>query len=210
MDKFKEIEYKTNIEDIKSSFVLKQVFSFLSKKQILRLAIYNNKLQNIFSIDINDYKKTSCKYKIGKKNGKGREYRMKTNILIFEGEYLNGKKNGKGKEYYQNNKLMFEGEYLNGKRWNGKGFKNNGIIEYEIKNGNGIIKEYYENNELKFEGEYLNGNKNGKGKEYYKNGNIKFEGEYLNEEKNGKGKEYYNNGELKFEGEYIYDKRNGM
>ena len=51
---------------------------------------------------LNDYKKTSGKYKVGEKNGKGREYEINTNALIFEGEYLNGKRNGKGKEYYYN------------------------------------------------------------------------------------------------------------
>ena len=56
---------------------------------------------------------------------------------------------------------MFEGEYLNGKRWDGKGYNKNGIIDFEIKNGNGQGKEYYENGELKFEGEYLNGKRNG-------------------------------------------------
>ena len=71
-----------------------------------------------------------------------------SNILKFEGEYLNGKRSGKGKEYYDDyfGKLKFEGNYLNGKR-SGKG------------------KEYYDdNNILKFEGEYLNGKRNGKGK----------------------------------------------
>ena len=50
---------------------------------------------------------------------------------------------------------MFEGEYLNGKRWNGKEYDKNGIIEFEIKNGNGKGKEYYNDCKLKFEGEYL-------------------------------------------------------
>jgi len=52
---------------------------------------------------------------------------------------------------------MFEGEYLNGKRWNVNEYNKNGIIEFEIKNGNGKVKEYYEYDKLKFEGEYLNG-----------------------------------------------------
>ena len=33
---------------------------------------------------------------------------INTNIIIFEGEYLNGKRNGKGKEYNES-KLKFEG-----------------------------------------------------------------------------------------------------
>ena len=50
--------------------------------------------------------------------------------LIYEGEYLNGKRNGKGKEYYSNGELKVEGEYINGKRWNGKGYNNDGHLEY--------------------------------------------------------------------------------
>ena len=127
-----------NIEDIKSSYIKKEIFSLLNQKKILSMIIYNKKLQKLFVVDIEDYKKISGKYKEGEKNGKGKEYDLKTNILIFEGEYLNGKRNGKGKEYYFNGKLEFEGEYLKGER-NGKG------------------KEYdYEGN-LEFEGEYLNG-----------------------------------------------------
>ena len=92
--------------------------------------------------------------KLVKKNGKGKEYILSTNKLIFEEEKINAKRNGIGKEYYSYLKdkeyhhiLMFEGEYLNGKR-NGKG------------------KEYY-GGKLVYEGEYLNGEKwNGKGKEY--------------------------------------------
>ena len=108
------------IEDIKSSYIIKEVFSFLSKKQKLNMIIYNKRLQNILGVDIEDYKKISGKYKIGEKNGIGKEYILNTNILIFEGEYLNGKRNGKGKEYNNNGDLIFKGNYINGKR-NGKG-----------------------------------------------------------------------------------------
>ena len=48
---------------------------------------------------------------------------------------LNGKSNGKGKEYYLNGKLKFEGKYLNGKKWNGTSYKNNGEIDFFIRNG---------------------------------------------------------------------------
>ena len=93
MDEFDNIKYKVNIKDIKSIFILKIIFSFLSKKQILNMIIYNKKLQKMFLVDIKDYKKISGKYKIGGKNGKGKEYLINTNILIFEGEYINRKKN---------------------------------------------------------------------------------------------------------------------
>ena len=134
-----------NIEDIKSSYIKKEIFSLLDQKKILSMIIYNKKLQKLFAVNIEDYKKISGKYMEGEKNGEGKEYGLETNRLIFEGKYLNGKRNGKGKEYDYNGKLKFEGEYLNGER-------------------NGKAIEYYDNDKLKFEGEYLNGKRwNGKG-----------------------------------------------
>ena len=169
MDKFGYTKEKINIRDIKSSFILEKIFSFLSEKQFLMMIMYNKRLQNMLSISIEDYLKKSGKYKIGEKNGKGKEYIIGTNKLIFEGEYLNGKRNGKGKKYSIDGELEFEGEYLNGKKWNGKG------------------KEYNWEGKLIFEGEYINGRR-WNGKEYYKRNEISFEIEYLNGKKwNGKG-----------------------
>ena len=231
MAELKENKSKINLSDIHSSNIIKVICSFLDEKQKLNMIIYNKEIQKMLLVDIEDYKKICKKYKIGEKNGKGREYKLNTNTIIFEGEYLNGTKNGKGKEYYDNNELKFEGEYLNGERngkgkeyyhngrlkfegeylngkiWNGKGYKIYGNIVYEIINGKGYIKEYnYYNGDLEFEGEYLNGERNGKGKEYNNNGKLGFEGEYLNGKRNGKGKEYYSNGKLGFEGEILNGK----
>ena len=170
---------KSNLElerIIKSEKNLKEIFSFLGRKKLFNLIIYNKHLQNIFKINIEEYKSLSGKYKIGKKDGIGKVYILNTNILIFEGEYLKGERNGKGKEYYYNGKLLFEGEYLNGKRWNGKGYNINGNIEFQINNGNGKGKEYNYDGKLEFEGEYLKGERNGKGKEYNYNGKLEFEG----------------------------------
>ena len=165
MSKYEEIKYNINIRrDIKSSYNLERIFSFLDKRDKLNMIIYNNQLHKILGVKIQDYKTISGRYKIIKKNGKGREYIINTTNLKFEGKYIKGKRNGRGKEYYDNGKLKFDGEYIKGKR-NGKG------------------KEYYDNGKLKFEGEYLNGKRNGKGKEYDKEGRLKFEGEYLNGEK---------------------------
>ena len=149
MDKFGNTNYKINIRDINSFFITKKIFSFLSRKHLLKMIMYNKLLQKKLFVDIEDYKKKGYIYKVGEKNGKGKEYLRGTNILLFEGEYINGKRNGKGKEYYKEYRIKFEGEFLNGKRWNGKG------------------KEYNYKGELIFEGEYLNGIRwNGKGKEY--------------------------------------------
>ena len=220
--KDKKIEEFENIKSI-SKYVLKNmIFPFLPEKQKLEIIIYNKELQNKLDINIEDYKKIKGIYRIGERNGKGKEY-YSSGFLRFEGEYLNGKKNGKGKEYHdgelifkgeysketvQEWKLIFKGEYKNGKR-NGKG------------------KEY-KNGVLQFEGEYLNGERNGKGKKYYWDGKLEFEGEYLNgkrwngkgynkegkidyeiKEGNGKVKEYDDYGRLRFEGEYLNGERNG-
>ena len=164
---FKNLKSKINLRDIKSSYIINNIFSFLKKRRKLQMIVYNKELQNNCLIGSNEYRKISWKYKIGERNGKGKEYIINTHILIFEGEYLNGKRNGKGKEYNSNGKLIFEGEYLNGKR-NGKG------------------KEYDSNGKLKYEGEYLNGERNVKVKEHnFFDGKLEFEGEYLNGKRNG-------------------------
>ena len=227
-----EIKNKNILLNIKSSYIIKDIFTFLQENKKLDIIIYNKQLQNTNEIDIKDYKKASGRYKIGEKNGKGSEYTLDKNKLIFEGEYLNGKRNGKGKEFYYSGKIKFEGEYLNGKR-NGKGKEFHDWFtqikfEGEYLNGerNGIGKEYDYKEELRFEGEYKNGKRwNGKGyikgkidfeikngnglMREYEIGQLIFEGEYLNGERNGKGKEYGTNGLLYFEGEYLNGKRHG-
>ena len=131
MNKFENIKSEINIEkSIKSLHVLKNIFSFLSEKQKLNLIIYNKNLHIKFNIKIEDYKRNSAIYKVGKRNGIGKEYDKLSNAMLFEGEYLNGKRNGKGKEYdNSSHNMIFEGEYLNGKR-NGKGkeYKFNGKL----------------------------------------------------------------------------------
>jgi len=53
MDEFKDIKYKINIRDIKSSYIKKKIFSFLSEKQLLNLVKYNKELQKIsFWLDL--------------------------------------------------------------------------------------------------------------------------------------------------------------
>ena len=82
MDEFEDIKYKINIRDIKSVFIIKIIFSFLSEKQILNMIIYNKELQKMFFVNINDYKKISGKYRIIEKNGEGKEYKIYTNIMV--------------------------------------------------------------------------------------------------------------------------------
>ena len=145
------------LENIKSSFFLKFVFSHLYKEIQLKLINYSKKLQKTLGISLIDYRINTNRYIIYESNNIAKEFDIYNDKLIFEGEYLNAKRNGKGKEYNKYGELQFEGEYLNGKR-NGKG------------------KEYNHYGKLKFEGEYLNG----KRKYNYENDKLKLEGEYLN------------------------------
>ena len=61
MDDFEYIGNKIKLRDIKSSFIKKKIFSFLSEKKILDMIMYNKKLQNILSFDIEDYRRIKWK-----------------------------------------------------------------------------------------------------------------------------------------------------
>ena len=128
------------LENIKSTYFSKMIFTWINEKRKLNTIKYNKNLQEKMNITLLNYKIFYGKYIIFEDKGKGKEYDIFNDKLIFEGEYLNGKRNGKGKEYDSNGNLRFDGEYLNNLKWNGK------AEEYD---------EYF--GELKFEGEYLNG-----------------------------------------------------
>ena len=123
-----------NIENINSKYIILEIFSFLFENKKLELLSYNKKLQKFFDLTLDDYKTLTQRYKILDNNGKGKEYIINTNILLFEGEYKNAKKNGIGKEYNINGKLIFEGEYENGLKKNGKGYDNKGNIYLTVEN----------------------------------------------------------------------------
>ena len=197
------LKNKNLLDNIKSIFFSRILFSYLDEKNKLMLIKYNKKWQNKLEIKLVNYKFYSGKYIVYKTNIKGKEYKGKTGDLLFEGEYLNGKRNGKGEEYNSEGRIIFEGEYLNGKR-NGNGkeytYESNDYDEFisdeEYSNGEGDNEKeekeeiedipflyYHDNRILIFDGQYLNGERHGKGKEYYDNGILKFEGEYLNGDK---------------------------
>ena len=211
-------------DNIHSRFIIKTIFSFLDERKILELVKYNKNLKEKLDISLIDYEVYSGKYKIGGKNGKGQEFDICNDKLLFIGYYLNGKRSGVGKEYNEKGELIYEGEYFNGKR-NGEG------KEYL---GPGAECEIY------YEGEYLNGIKwdgiiytidvynkdvnyfseieNGQG--YIQKGfciyghrEVIIEAEYENGKINGKGKEkyfpccIYCPYEITFEGEYKNGKK---
>ena len=56
------LEIQSNIIDlksIKSSYIKKDIFSFLQEKQKLNMIMYNKELQKMLDIDIEIYKKIS-------------------------------------------------------------------------------------------------------------------------------------------------------
>ena len=111
-------EIKAGINRIRNFYNFKEIFSFLEPSKKFDIIIYNRKLQEKFEVNINDYKRRNGKYKKDEKNGKGCIFILNTDILIFEGEFLNGKRNGEGKEYYKDGKLKFEGKWK--KKWRRK------------------------------------------------------------------------------------------
>ena len=128
-------------DNINSRFIVKTIFSFLDERKILELLKYNKNLQEKIDLSLIDYKFYSGKYKIGEKNGKGQEFYICNDKLLFDGNYLNGERSGKEKEYNKDGKLIYEGEYSNGKK--------NGYGKEYI----GFVGESY----VYYEGEYLNG-----------------------------------------------------
>ena len=195
------------LENIKSLYFLKHIFSNMIEKRALKIIKYNKSLQTKLDKALLNYRIISKHYIIYETKTKGKLYNAYTDKLIFEGEFLNGEKNGKGKEYFF--EQIFEGEYLKGKR-------------------NGKFKEYNNKGKLIFEGEYLNGERNGKWKEYDYSGNVIMEREYLNgklwnlkeydknnilinEINEGKGIiTYFVNENLIFHCEYLNGERNGI
>ena len=144
------ISHQTNLDkSVKSIYIITNILSHLTIIKKLKLIIYNKQLQEKLRIDIELYKTKSGIYKIGKKNGLGKEFILNTEILLYEGRYRDGKRNGFGKEYNDKNSLIFKGIFLNGKKWNG------------------YLREYYDNGDIKYVGEIVEGIKNGKGKEYF-------------------------------------------
>ena len=158
------------ISEIKSSFVLHNIFSFIDISLNLKIINYNKLLQKKLSINKNKYRDISKKYRIGGRNGLVKEYLKDTDDLIFEGEVKDGKKDGLGKEYDIEGNIIFEGEYKNGK-----------------KNGHG---KKYSSGKLVFDGIYLDG-KEWNGNCFNLNfGKFTYEGLLSEGKRNGNGKEY--------------------
>ena len=214
------------LENVKSQYLVKLLFTFLLHKRKLRIVRYNKQLQKKLDINLIFYKNMTNKYIIYEGKGIGKEYDLEGKLL-FKGQYYNGERNGNGEEYYYSD-IEYKGEFKDGKR-NGYGKENRTYytFEGEFKNGkywNGIYKERdYDFDEERYftilEAEYKDGKiwnasgyiniKNGSGYVTIFNKSKKklFEGIYLNGEKNGKEYEY---GEIECEKQYLNGKLNGL
>ena len=67
-------------KEVKSFYLIKEVFSLLSENKKLEIIAYNKKYQDKLGITIENYKELSGKYIKGKRNGKGEEYTIDNNI----------------------------------------------------------------------------------------------------------------------------------
>ena len=85
------VDYLRNenlLDNIKSIFFYKILFSYLDEKIKLKTIKYNKKMQNKIDIKLINYKFYSGKYIIYETNIIGKEYDGFYNNLEFEGEYL--------------------------------------------------------------------------------------------------------------------------
>ena len=77
---------------VESKNIIVGIFGLLDKDKKLNIITYNKKMKNILGICLDDYKKRSVKVFVGERDGIGKEYIKDTNIIVFEGQYVNGKK----------------------------------------------------------------------------------------------------------------------
>ena len=81
------------ISNIKSPKIIKDVFSLLRYHRCLKIMNYNKKIQSIFSVDLNTYKKEARLLRIfDKDTGIVKLYTNGTDNLIFEAKITKGEK----------------------------------------------------------------------------------------------------------------------
>ena len=208
-----------------------------SQKFISQLKKIKNKINEIYSSDLNQSKKIieiidilNGKNTIKKSLLRSSTFNSKINYILIEekggnnivkfktGDEYKGQlkdKNiydGKG-EYYYSNGDKYIGEYKNNKK-EGLGiyyYKEGDKYEGEYKNDQMDGRGVYIYNELeeglKYEGDWKNGLKEGKGIYTLKNGD-KYEGDFKNDNFEGWGIYFFSNGDI-YEGEFKNDKFDG-
>ena len=72
-----ETKANTNLDNIKSKYIIKNIFSLLKEKRKLKLVKYSKYFQKILSLTIENYKQMSEKYLIYETNTYVKEYLTK-------------------------------------------------------------------------------------------------------------------------------------
>ena len=70
-----------NIRNIKSIFILRDLFNLLDGKNKLEIINYNKEFQNKLAVKVNYYKRMCYKYCEGGRNWKGKEYKKGKNSI---------------------------------------------------------------------------------------------------------------------------------
>ena len=83
------------LKNIKSSYFIQKIFSYIFEEKKLKLVKYNKCFQKIININIINYIHFQGKYIFYESNEKGKERKCYEDRIIIEGECLNGIKNGK-------------------------------------------------------------------------------------------------------------------
>ena len=84
LDNFKKKNMKKiSLNNIKSSYIIKRVFSFLYENMKYEILKHNKKYQNFFYLNIDSYKKLNGRYKKNGINGPGQEFLIESNDLVF-------------------------------------------------------------------------------------------------------------------------------
>ena len=101
---------------IKSSFFIRELFSYIIEERTLKIVKYNKFFQNKLDIGTINYQLCGQSYIVYESNIQGNIYDSNNN-LIYSGGICHGIKNGYGYEYKSSfGKLSFEGGYLNRKK----------------------------------------------------------------------------------------------
>ena len=72
------------IKNIKSKYILSYIFSFINKNKKLKLLFRNKRIQKIFDLTLDDYKKECRIYRIINDDGKGKEFLINSDILYLK------------------------------------------------------------------------------------------------------------------------------
>lgn len=139
-------------------------------------------------------------------NGYGRLFCPQTNIMQFEGNWVEGALQGEGQMYCQDTgKRLFDGIFKDGQLHNGTYYFPDETYVGDIRDNlmHGFGKSYDKHGKLIYEGHFANHMREGFGKYYNELGRLEYEGMHEQSVASGYGKQYdYSTGSLVYEGNF--------